>query len=439
MTFELEETKISEVCEVFDGPHATPKKTQDGPIFLGITSLSKGRIDLSGVDHLSEEDFSTWTRRVTPRAGDVVFSYETKLGEAALVPQGLRCCLGRRMALMRPNPTRVDSRFLLYYYLGPEFQELIRERTIHGSTVDRLSLSEFPSFPLRLPPLADQKSIAEILGNLDDKIELDLKMNATLEAMARAFFQSWFVDFDPVRRNVGGATLSPEDSLFPDSFEESELGLVPKGWLNTTFGQELDFSTGFAFKSASFSSPGDIRLARGDNVKEGFFHWDSKTRYWPEVTPELERYRLKLGDVLIGMDGSKVGKNWVRVRTCDLPCLLVQRVACLRPSKSIGQHFIWLTVSDPKFRAYVDAVKTGTSIPHISGGQIKAYDFVRPPAGDNRIFEKFEQIVGPLGEQIDANIQQIRTLETLRDTLLPQLLSGELAIEEDNLTQISRK
>jgi type I restriction enzyme S subunit len=198
------ETTVGEVCQVFDGPHATPTRLDAGPVFLGITSLNKGRIDLSASDHVSEEDFAKWTRRVTPKPGDVVFSYETKLGEAAIIPEGLRCCLGRRMGLMRPNPAKLDSRFLLYYYLSRDFQEVIRERTIHGSTVERLALIEFPQFPLRIPPLAEQKAIAAVLGALDDKIELNRRMNATLEAMARALFQSWFVDFDPVRAKLDG-------------------------------------------------------------------------------------------------------------------------------------------------------------------------------------------------------------------------------------------
>jgi type I restriction enzyme S subunit len=148
--------KVKDLCKgVFDGPHATPKKTETGPVFLGVSNLARGRINLSQAEHLSEEDFRTWTRRVTPQANDVVFAYETRLGEAAIIPAGLRCCLGRRMALMRPDRSKVDARFLLYAFLGPEFQEIIRQRTIHGSTVDRIALIEFPSFAIRVPPLRE--------------------------------------------------------------------------------------------------------------------------------------------------------------------------------------------------------------------------------------------------------------------------------------------
>src|SRR5207244_3380484 len=133
---EWQEIAIGELAEIFDGPHATPPKTDSGPIFLGISNLAHGRLDLSSTDHLSDDDHARWTRRVTPKAGDVVFSYETRLGEAALIPPGLRCCLGRRMGLLRARPGKVDSRFLLYAYLGPRFQKTLRSRTVHGSTVD---------------------------------------------------------------------------------------------------------------------------------------------------------------------------------------------------------------------------------------------------------------------------------------------------------------
>src|SRR5690606_27443076 len=99
---------LGELAEIFDGPHATPPKTSSGPIFLGISNLAGGRIDLSQVEHISEEDFVKWTARVEPRGGDVVFSYETRVGEAARIPPGLRCCLGRRLGLLRARKDRVD-------------------------------------------------------------------------------------------------------------------------------------------------------------------------------------------------------------------------------------------------------------------------------------------------------------------------------------------
>ena len=210
---EWRERLLGEMAEIFDGPHATPTKTDDGPVFLGISNLARGRLAMAETAHLSEEDYVRWTRRVEPRAGDIVFSYETRLGEAACIPPGLRCCLGRRMGLLRVREDEIDARFLLYAYLAPQFQEVLRARTVHGSTVDRILLSDMPHFPMLVPTdISEQRAIAHVLGTLDDKIELNRRMNETLEAMARAIFKDWFVDFGPVRAKREGRApyLPPE-------------------------------------------------------------------------------------------------------------------------------------------------------------------------------------------------------------------------------------
>ncbi len=154
----------------YDGPHATPERRAEGPYFLNIASLSSGRLNLSASDHLSDDDFRRWSRRVAPQAHDLLFSYETRLGEAALMPVGVDACLGRRMALLRPDTRLVDPRFLLYYFLSPRFQRTIAERTIHGATVPRISLLDMPTWPVEEPELSTQCGIAEVLGALDDKI-----------------------------------------------------------------------------------------------------------------------------------------------------------------------------------------------------------------------------------------------------------------------------
>ena len=138
------------------------------------------------------------------------------------------------MGLLRPKDGAIDARFLLYAFLGEKFQDTLRERTVHGSTVDRILLTEMADFPIRAPQaVTEQRAIAHILGTLDDKIELNGRMNATLEAMARALFRSWFVDFDPVRAKMEDRdTGLPKDvaDLFPNRLVDSGLGAVPVGW-----------------------------------------------------------------------------------------------------------------------------------------------------------------------------------------------------------------
>jgi type I restriction enzyme S subunit len=170
-------TTIGAIADIFDGPHATPRKTESGPWFLSISSLRNGRLVLEESAHLAEHDFKLWTRRVIPVAGDVLFSYETRLGEAALMPVGVRACLGRRMALMRPRS--VGSRTLLQAFLSPSFQETIRQYSVHGATVDRISLSEFPSWQIDLPS-HDARKLEHVLSDLDELAEQRERENESL-------------------------------------------------------------------------------------------------------------------------------------------------------------------------------------------------------------------------------------------------------------------
>jgi type I restriction enzyme, S subunit len=176
-------TTVEELADIYDGPHATPEKTNAGPIFLGISELVDGNLNLSNVAHISEEDFARWTRRVTPQAGDIVFSYETRLGQCARIPRGLRCCLGRRMGLLRPKAGKVHGVLLLYAYLSAEFQEMIRLRTIHGSTVDRIPLVELGSFPIRMATFDAQKPLARVLAPFRERLDLNNETSHTLGSL----------------------------------------------------------------------------------------------------------------------------------------------------------------------------------------------------------------------------------------------------------------
>jgi type I restriction enzyme S subunit len=160
------EMTIGEIADVFDGPHATPKTVDSGPVFLGISALQDGRINLTETRHVTPEDFERWTRRVKPKAGDVVFSYETRLGQAAIIPEGLECCLGRRMGLVRVDSNHVDPRFFVFQYVSPPFRAFLDSRTVRGATVDRIALKEFPSFPVFLPPINEQQEVVTQLDAL---------------------------------------------------------------------------------------------------------------------------------------------------------------------------------------------------------------------------------------------------------------------------------
>jgi type I restriction enzyme S subunit len=164
--------QIGDIAEVYDGPHATPKTVESGPVFLGISALQDGKIKLDKTRHVTAEDFVRWTRRVKPVANDVVFSYETRLGQAAIVPEGLECCLGRRMGLIRPNTDLVDPQFFVHQYVSPVFRNYLESKTIKGATVDRISIKFFPTFTIALPTLPVQRQISDKIRGINEEVDL---------------------------------------------------------------------------------------------------------------------------------------------------------------------------------------------------------------------------------------------------------------------------
>ena len=423
---EWRERPLGELAEIFDGPHATPTKIDDGPVFLGISNLARGRLAMAETAHLSEEDYVRWTRRVEPRAGDIVFAYETRLGQAARIPPGLRCCLGRRMGLLRVHDEEIDARFLLYAYLGPQFQEVLRARTVHGSTVDRIPLSDMPSFPVLVPTdIAEQRAIAHVLGTLDDKIELNRRMNATLEAMARAVFKDWFVDFGPVRAKLAGREpyLPPDVwALFPDRLVDSELGEIPEGWEVGTLSDSIKLLSGgtprtsvasywggdipwYTAKDAPY--PGDVFVLNTERTVTQAGVENSATKILPA------------GTTLITARGT-VG----RLACLGVPMAMNQTCYGIRGAPGYSEFFTYWNV-----RTAVDELQVrthGTIFDTITRETFKIVEAVLVPAN---LAEAFESAVGPLMRRILLNLHESRSLIAQRDALLPKLVSGEVRVE----------
>ena len=426
---------LSEIADIYDGPHATPKKTLIGPIFLGISSLINGRIDISATDFISEDDFVLWTRRIRPACNDIVFSYETRIGEAAIIPKNFKCCLGRRLGLLRVHRGKVDPRFLLYAYLGPAFQQMLRENTVHGSTVDRIPLILMPRFEITIPENIDeQRRIAHILGTLDDKIENNRKTAKTLEAMAQAIFKSWFVDFDPVRAKMAGETpesickrlkLTPEIlDLFPDRLVDSELGEIPEGWVISSFLDVCDLKGGAQPPASTFVDEpleGYVRLLQ---IRD--FSTDSHMTYIKDSS------RLKYvteDDILIGRYGSASGDKQKDSlgRVCrGLSGAYNVALMKLEP-KSIGSEFAYQVVSSSSFYDYLQGASSKDVQAGFSKSEIANLQIVLPP---RKILDHYELLGIIFWAETKLISKYQNNLSKIRDTLLPKLISGEIRVPE---------
>ena len=218
------------MAAIIDYRGRSPDKTTVGVPLVTAKIVKSGRIE-NPEEFIAEADYVEWMRRGIPECGDVVMTTEAPLGEVAQL-DGRKVALAQRIITLRGKPGLLDNTFLKFLLQSKPVQEELRSRGT-GTTVVGIRQSELRKVKLTLPPLAEQKAIAAVLGALDDKIELNRRMNATLEAMARALFQSWFVDFDPARAKLDGRKPDgldkPTAALFPVAFRDSPLGPIPQG------------------------------------------------------------------------------------------------------------------------------------------------------------------------------------------------------------------
>ena len=323
---------------------------------------------------------------------------------------------------------RADTRFLSYVLSQTDISGYLT-----GSTMPKLTQGNLNRLPVIAPPLAEQKAIAAVLGALDDKIEVNRRMNATLEAMARALFQSWFVDFDPVRAKQEGRKPTGMDdataALFPDSFRKSELGEIPAEWGTMTLGDALEvLETGRRPKGGVSSFSSGVPSVGAESIW-GIGEFDfGKTKFIPqEFYAKMNSGKVQHLDVLLYKDGGKPGEFRPRVGMFGhgFPFReygINEHVFRLR-SASLGQLFLYFAVADP--RVLLDFANKGgkAAIPGINQMDVRSALFLQPSA---TLLAKFNNTVAPMIDRILRNSENSRTLATLRDTLLPKLLSGQL-------------
>lgn len=334
-----------------------------------------------------------------------------------------------------------DMRWAYYQLLTQNINDLDS-----GSAIPSTTRESFYALPVFFPSLEEQRRIAHILGTLDDKIELNRRMCATLEEMARAIFRSWFVDFDPVRAKVAATaegrdperaamaaisgkkeedldTLPAETlcclrataALFPSSFTDSELGEIPEGWQHKSIYESATVIYGAPFSSTKFNTAGEGKpLVRIRDLKN-----EAPGVYTPEEHPK--GYIIKPGDIVVGMDGEFRAYLWGGEEAW-----LNQRVCVFKPNLPENRCYVRESIR-PQLEA-VEASETATTVIHIGKGDFDRFVILDPRKETLRAFSR---LVEPMLDKIVQAKQESRTLAALRDTLLPKLLSGELSIGGD--------
>ncbi len=396
---EWKQCTVGDVCEVFDGPHATPPQSNDGPIYLGIPSIrSDGSIDYENSKRISYENYPKWTKRVTPQENDVVFSYEANLESYARIPAGFEGCLGRRMAIMRPDPSAIDARFLYYYTQSPAWKAVIASRTVLGATVNRIPIATFPEFPLRLPSLPAQKRIAGVLSAYDKLIENNRRQIKLLEEAAQRLYKEWFVDL----RFPGHETTPIHNG-------------VPEGWKRTTVGKICELIRD--------SSRPDER--NESTMYIGLEHMPKNSiclnMYGDVSSVTGSKLNFRKNDILFG----KIRPYFHKVGFAQCNGVTSTDTLVMRAKPNCFGLLLEIVSSDV-YVAYATATsKTGTKMPRADWNAMSAYELLEPSA---RVLAQFDGFVKQITDEIMNLSDQIVAAREARDRLLPKLMSGEIEV-----------
>jgi type I restriction enzyme, S subunit len=389
----------------YDGPHATPTPTDRGPIFLSIKNITEdGHLDLSDVKHISEQEFPRWTKRVLPQQGDIVFTYEATLHRYAVIPKDFRGCLGRRVALIRPETQKIDTKFLLYYFFGNEWYSLIKEKTISGSTVDRIPLIDFPEFEIYLPLLPIQKKIAAVLSAYDDLIENNDRRITLLEKMAEEIYREWFVRL-----------------RFPGHDRATFHKGIPQGWKIQSLKEitrinEKSVMKGKEPKTINYIDIGSVTTNRINNIEEINFN----------DAPGRARRIVRHGDTI-----------WSTVRPANRAyCLILDPMqnliastgfAVMSPKKHIPYSFLhWATTSDT-FVEHISNVAKGSAYPAAGKEDFEKSEILIP---SEELLWEFHALCEPMLKQKHTLAERNKNLKQTRDRLLTRLISGKLSVED---------
>ena len=398
-----EKVAIKSICKgIYDGPHATPPMSDTGAIFLGISNFNNGRLDLSDIRYISENDLLKWTKRVSPQANDIVFSYEATLNLYAIIPDDFRGCLGRRMALIRVDEEKAYYKFLYYYFYSDAWRAVIQENTVLGATVDRIPLVKFPDFPIYLPPIETQRRIVDILSAYDDLIENNRKQIKLLEEAAQRLYKEWFVDL-----------------RFPGHEHTKIVDGVPEGWEIYRFSDKVDIMSGGTPKTDNPNYyNGTIPFYTPKDSDGAFFAFNTITNITEDGLNNCNSRLYPKNTVIVTARGT-VGKTTL----LGVPMAMNQSCYALKSDEIAAPYYLFFALN--KEIASLKAMSNGGVFNTII---VKTFDSIHIAIPSNDLIATFETLVTPIMEQIQVKTKESFALSEVRDRLLPKLMSGEVEV-----------
>ncbi|WP_048306471.1 restriction endonuclease subunit S [Halomonas sp. PR-M31] len=417
-------TELAQAMEaIIDYRGKSPKKTTSGIPLITAKIVKNGRIE-DAQEFIATEDYDSWMRRGLPKVGDVLLTTEAPLGEVAQVRDS-RIALAQRLIALRGNDKTLDNSFLKYLLQSAAVQNELLSRST-GTTVVGIKQRELRKITLQLPPIDEQRTIADILGTLDDKIELNRQMNGTLEAMARAIFKAWFVDFEPVKAKAAGATgfRGMPQAVFdqlPDRFTDSELGPVPEGWEYAPIGELVDVIGG--------GTPSTKNPDFWEGGEHAFCTPKDMSRLSTPVILDTDRYITQAGVDRISSGQLPIGTVILSSRApigylalAETLVSVNQGIIAMVTGEIPNTYILLWTEANMKA---IESRAGGSTFAEISKKNFRQIPALRPD--DTTLFE-FGNLANPFFKRIASNERETQTLTAIRDTLLPELISGKLRV-----------
>ena len=401
MSSEWPEVTLKDVTTVLgDGLHGTPEYDDGGDYyFINGNNLADGEIVFTDkTRRVSEEEYQKYRKNLNDRT--ILVSINGTLGNVAMY-RGEKVVLGKSACYFNVRED-VNKHFVRFLVSGNVFQDYIHGLAT-GSTIKNVSLKLMRDFTFNLPPVNEQTKVAEVLGALDDRIKLLRETNATLEAIAQALFKSWFVDFDPVRAKMEGRAPEGMDeataAIFPESFQESDVGLVPRGWRVARLDSFIELAYGKALKAENRKfGPIPVYGSGG-------------------ITGWHDQALVDEPSIIIGRKGTVGSLYWE-----SRPFFPIDTVFYVKSRKPLTYCYLLLKSLG------LDSMNTDAAVPGLNRENVYRLLVIDPPEG---LLAAFDSVTSLLRRSMDENEGQAQTLVTLRDTLLPRLISGQLRLSEN--------
>jgi len=411
--FDGKTEKLQNLCNsITDCDHSTPEWTETGKIVVRNFNIKSGRLLLDKPFFTNEKTFVKRTARSKPEAGDLIITREAPMGEVCVIPEGLECCLGQRVVLIKPDSEKVDSIYLLYVIQSEFVQKQIKQSEKTGSIVSNLRIPDLKN--ILIPVTKHQQKIAAVLSSLDSKIELNNKINAELEAMAKTLYDYWFVQFDFPDKDgkpykTSGSKMVWNDELkreIPDGWEVGKIGSV----FNTYLGGTPSTSVPEYWDNGTISWLNSGEIANFPII-------DSELKITKAAIGNSATTLLPKGSVLLSIT------RHLRPSVLAVDACANQSVVGIKEKEDFRYYYLYPYLQNEIPR--LNTMRSGAQQPHINKEIVDESLIVIP---NSSILKMYNSKVAHTYEFIMNNAFQNQTLSELRDWLLPMLMNGQVTV-----------